>query len=144
MLLKESGDWHAKANNRNGSSIRTLPRVLSDYKTNGEYLQDVNEALDELFFKRPENNETKLENYYDKLIEKYNNEIGQKALLEKANLLMKQKRYQDILGMQDALAEFHDRFDLKGEKLVYEAANPLRCKRWKKRMSNDDRLNRNL
>lgn len=85
----------------------------------------MNEALDELFFKRPENNETKLENYYDKLIEKYNNEIGQKALLEKANLLMKQKRYQDVLGMQDALAKVPGSFDLKGEELVYEAAKSL-------------------
>ena len=124
LLLKESGDWHAKANETEAAYGR-YQEYLSDYKTNGEYLQDVNEALDELFFKRPENNETKLENYYDKLIEKYNNEIGQKALLEKANLLMKQKRYQDILGMQDALAKVPDRFDLKGEELVYEAAKSL-------------------
>jgi hypothetical protein len=124
LLLKESGDWHAKANEVEKAHER-YQEYLSEYKNNGEYVQQVRESLDELFFKLKENNETKLAQYYDKLIEEYHNEIGQKALLEKANLLLKQKRYEEVLALQDALSKLPDRFDLKPEELIYEAAKRL-------------------
>jgi hypothetical protein len=98
---------------------------LSDYKNSGEYVQEVNESLDELFFKLSENNETKLANYYDKLIEKYSNEIGQKALLEKAKLLLKQQRFEEVLVLQKELEKVPDRFEIKPEELIYEAAKSL-------------------
>lgn len=124
LLLKESGDWHAKANEVDKAHER-YQEYLSEYKNNGAYVQEVKESLDELFFKLKENNETKLEKYYDKLIEEYNNEIGQKALLEKANLLLKQKRYEEVLALQDALSKLPDRFEIKPEEIIYEAARLL-------------------
>ena len=124
LLLKESGDWHAKANEVEAAHTR-YQEYLADYKNSGEYVQEVNESLDELFFKRSENNETKLANYYDKLIEKYSNEIGQKALLEKAKLFLKQQRYEEVLGLQKELGKLPDRFEIKPEELIYEAAKAL-------------------
>ena len=121
LLLKESGDWHAKANEVDVAHAR-YQEYLSDYKNSGEYVQEVTESLDELFFKLNENNETKLANYYDKLIETYNNEIGQKALLEKAKLLLKQKRYDEVLKLQKDLEKVPDRYEIKSEELIYEAA----------------------
>jgi len=124
LLLKESGDWHAKANEVEAAHAR-YQEYLNDYKNSGDYVQEVTESLDELFFKLNENNETKLANYYDKLIEKYNNEIGQKALLEKAKLLLKQERFEEVLNLQKELERVPDRFEIKPEELVYEAAKAL-------------------
>ena len=124
LLLKESGDWHAKANEVEAAHAR-YQEYLNDYKNSGDYVQEVTESLDELFFKLNENNETKLANYYDKLIEKYNNEIGQKALLEKAKLFLKQQRFEEVLTLQKELERVPDRFDIKPEELVYEAAKDL-------------------
>ena len=124
MLLKESGDWHAKANEVEAAHAR-YQEYLADYKNSGEFVQEVTESLDELFFKLNENNETKLADYYDKLIEKYNNEIGQKALLEKAKLLLKQQRYQEVLNLQKELSNVPDRYEIKPDELIYEAAKAL-------------------
>jgi len=124
LLLKESGDWHAKANEIEAAHKR-YQEYLNDYKNDGNYVQEVTESLDALFFKLKENNETKLANYYDKLIGTYDNEIGQKALLEKAKLLLKQKRYEEVLALQDALAKVPDHFEIKPDEMIYEAAKSL-------------------
>jgi len=131
LLLKESGDWHAKANDVEVAHAR-YQEYLSDYKNSGSYVQEVNESLDELFFKLNENNETKLANYYDKLIENYSNEIGQKALLEKAKLLLKQQRFEEVLALQKELSRVPDRFDIKPEELIYEAAKLLALQKLQK------------
>ena len=123
-ILKENGDWNAKANNIE-TAYNRYQEYLAEYKNNGEFIKDVTESLDELFFKRVENNETKLANYYDKLIDNYNNEIGQKALLEKAKLLLKQQRFLDVLALQKALEKVPDTHEIKPQELIYEAALSL-------------------
>jgi len=100
-LLRDSGLWHAKANEVKDAYDR-LQQYLAEYKY-GDYRDDVQTALDELFFELNETNQTKLANYYDELIEKYKNKIGDKATIEKAKLLLSQKRYKDVLKMQDSL-----------------------------------------
>ncbi|ACZ11190.1 tetratricopeptide repeat protein [Sulfurospirillum deleyianum] len=125
ILLKESGDWHAKANEVEAAHSR-YKEYLAAYKNTGDYVQEVTESLDTLFFRLNENNETKLAAYYDTLIEKYaNNEIGQRALLEKANLLLKQKAYAKVLALEEALTPLPETFDLKPAELIYAAAKGL-------------------
>ncbi|WP_333803039.1 tetratricopeptide repeat protein [Sulfurospirillum sp.] len=131
LLLKESGDWHAKANEVEAAHAR-YQEYLADYKNSGDYVQEVTESLDELFFKLNENNETKLANYYDKLIENYNNEIGQKALLEKAKLLLKQQRFEEVLALQNELGKVPDRYEIKPEELIYGAAKSLALQKLQK------------
>ena len=101
FLVRDSGLWHAKANDIKEAYDR-LQQYLEEYKY-GDYKDDVQISLDELFFELNETNETKLANYYDELIEKYQNKIGDKAVVEKAKLLLSQKRYEDVLKMQSAL-----------------------------------------
>ena len=101
VLVRDSGLWHAKANDVKQAYDR-LQQYLKEYK-HGDYKDDVQTSLDELFFELKETNETKLANYYDELIEKYNNKIGDKAVVEKAKLLLSQERYEDVLKMQSAL-----------------------------------------
>jgi len=131
LLLKESGDWHAKANEVEAAHTR-YQEYLAEYKNSGDYVQEVTESLDELFFKLNENNETKLANYYDKLIENYNNEIGQKALLEKAKLLLKQQRFEEVLALQNELGKVPDRYEIKPEELIYGAAKSLALQKLQK------------
>ncbi len=123
-LLKESGDWHAKAGNIEEAYAR-YQEYLAEYNNGGEFQEEVKERLDELFFKRTENNETLLAQYYDTLIEKYSNAIGEKALIEKAKLLLKQEKYEDLLALEEALLKVADTLDAKPESLIYEAAKAL-------------------
>ena len=101
LLVRDSGLWHAKANDIKEAYDR-LQQYLVEYKY-GDYKDDVQTSLDELFFELNETNETKLANYYDELIEKYDNKIGDKAVDEKAKLLLSQERYEDVLKMQSTL-----------------------------------------
>ena len=100
-LLKDSGIWHAKANDVE-IAYEKLEKYLKDYK-NGDFTDVVQSALDELFFELNETNETKLAKYYDTLIEKYKNKIGDRAVVEKAKLLLSKKRYTDVLKMEESL-----------------------------------------
>ena len=127
VLLKESGDWHAKAGHIEEAYTR-YQQYLSEYKNGGEFIEEVKEQLDELFFKRNESNETVLAQYYDTLIEKYTNAIGEKALVEKAKLLLKQEKYEDVLALEEPLLKVSDALEAKPESLIYEAAYALALK----------------
>ncbi len=121
LLLKQSGDWHAKAGEVEKAYAR-YQEYLSEYK-HGAYVEDVKERLDELFFKRKENNETLLTSHYDTLIERYsNNAIGEKALVEKAKLLLKQGNYEALLALEEPLLKQTSVQDIKPEELIYEGA----------------------
>jgi tetratricopeptide (TPR) repeat protein len=120
-LVRDSGLWHAKANDVQKAYER-LQQYLKEYKY-GEYKDDVQIALDELFFELNETNETKLANYYDELIEKYKNKIGDKATIEKAKLLLNQKRYKDVLKMQNSLDYISE--SNSTNEYVLDAANAL-------------------
>ncbi|MDD3462216.1 MAG: hypothetical protein PHW07_01090 [Sulfurospirillaceae bacterium] len=121
--LKESGDWHVKANDVPKAYDR-YKEYLNEYK-NGSYLGEVEEKLDALFFDLKENNETKLENYYDKLIGSYDNKIGDRATIEKGKLLLKQKRFYDVLEMEDALRRSSDGNNSEIETIINTSAQSL-------------------
>lgn len=124
LLIKESGDWHAKAGNVEKAYAR-YQGYLSDYKNGGDYIDEVRERLDELFFKRNETNESLLATHYDKLIDQYNNTIGHKALAEKAKLLLKQGKYEAVLELVPSLSKLPESQDIHPESLIYEAAQGL-------------------
>jgi len=121
VLIRDSGLWHAKANDIKEAYDR-LQQYIKEYKY-GEYKEDVQTSLDELFFELNETNETKLANYYDELIEKYKNKIGDKAVVEKAKLLLSQERYEDVLKMKASLEYVSD--DNTTSEYVASAANAL-------------------
>ncbi len=121
VLVRDSGLWHAKANDIQQAYNR-LEQYLKEYKY-GAYRDEVQTSLDELFFELNETNETKLANYYDKLIDKYKNKIGDKAVVEKAKLLLSQERYEDVLKMQASL-EYVSESNTTSEHIT-SAANAL-------------------
>lgn len=123
LLLRESGDWYAKANEINKAYARYM-----DYKKrfkDGLYIEEVKKALDALFFKLKETNATKLAKYYDVLISKYNNEIQDKAVIEKTKLLLKQKKYKQVLKMQEMLKKAVDKNSSLAKDLLDSAATAL-------------------
>ncbi len=120
-VLKDSGIWHAKANDVE-EAYNMLEKYLKEYKY-GNYREEVQAALDELFFELKETNTTKLAKYYDELIKKYNNKIGDRAVLEKAKLLLSQKRYADVLKMQKSLEYASDNNSTVKE--IIQAASAL-------------------
>lgn len=122
LWLKENGDWHAKAGEIE-KAHKLYQEYLDKYRNGGEYVNEVKERLDELFFKRNETNETVLSNYYDKLIENYTtNAIGEKALIEKAKLLLKQGAFKGVLELEENLLKVSEAHGVKPEELIYEAA----------------------
>lgn len=124
LLLKESGDWHAKADEVQEAYNR-YQTYLSDYKNSGEYVEEVTTSLDELFFKLKETDEVKLAEYYDKLIKNYTNAIGEKALAEKAKLLFKQGKFQEVLAIKEELLKISTQHGIDPENLIYDAAKSL-------------------
>ncbi len=123
LLLRESGDWYAKANEINKAYARYM-----DYKKlykDGLYIQEVKKALDALFFKIKETNTTKLAAYYDVLISKYDNGIRDKAVIEKTKLLLKEKKYEKVLKMQNMLERAVDKNSTVAKDLLDLAATAL-------------------
>jgi len=123
LLLKESGDWYAKANKVNKAYAR-----YKEYKTtykDGLYVDEVNRALDSLFFKLKETNTTKLAKYYDVLISRYNNGIRDKAVIEKTKLLLKERKYKQVLKMQKMLETAVDKNSSVAKDLLNSAATVL-------------------
>lgn len=135
QLLKESGDWHALAGEVEKAYAR-YQDYLREYKE-GEYAQEVKERLDELFFKREESNESKLLEHYDTLIQTYQNAISEKALIEKAKLLLKQGHFEEVLALKESLLKVPDTYGVVPESLLYEAAQALALKRLDEKKCSD-------
>lgn len=133
-IMRDNGLWYANAHEVT-KAYNGLQRYLNEYKS-GDFREEVQESMDRLFFELNETNETKLANYYDELIEKYKNNIGDKAVVEKAKLLLSQKRYEDVLKMQDVLLQVSDDNSTQIQQIVSEAASSLT----KNSMNNDDCL----
>ncbi len=123
ILLKESGDWYAKANKIN-KAYEAYQKYKKEYK-DGIYIDEVNKALDSLFFRIRENNTTKLLKYYDVLIKKYDNDISDKAVIEKAKLLYKEKRYDSVLKMKEQLEKVVDSNSTSVLNLIKESAKEI-------------------
>lgn len=102
VLLKNLGLQLAKAG-KNTEALKRFNEYLSTYKY-GEYVEEVRRAKDGLFFEEGDRNTTGDIKKYNDLIERYGNDsVGQKALYKKAQLLLKEKKYKEVLDMESDL-----------------------------------------
>ena len=105
-LLKDTGLWYGQA-----QEVAKAHTYLSRYQeefASGEFADEVQEGLDRLFFELSETNTTKLEAYYDTLRERYDNEISNKAVVEKIKLFTNEKRYLEALDLDSAVGDMED------------------------------------
>ncbi len=101
-LLKNVGIWLAKTDQKQ-EALDALNRYLQTYKY-GTYEEDVQAAKDSLFFESEDENLTTRLKKYNELIDIYGDDtIGERAVYEKAKLLLHNKMYGDILAMKDSL-----------------------------------------
>ena len=107
LALKNYGLSLINTNNVN-LAYNTLKRYESEFK-DGDYIAQVEQGLDRLFFELKEDNATKLNDYYNLLKEKYGKtEIGQKALKEQVALFLKNRQYYEILNLTSQIRDLND------------------------------------
>ena len=92
----------AKAGKRS-EALKRFNEYLSTYKY-GDYVEEVRRAKDGLFFDEGDQKSTSEIKKYNDLIERYGDDsVGQKALYKKAQLLVKEKKYKEVLDMESDL-----------------------------------------
>lgn len=131
-LLKESGIWLSKTEDKK-DSLELLNRYITEF-SDGQYITEVKFAKDSLFFElNDENNTQKLEKY-DSLMEEYSGDtIANRALYEKAKLLIQNAKYNEALKLEPKLLnldeqEFKDVKDLIKEAAIGTMKESLKAK----------------
>ncbi len=112
-IIRDIGIWLSELDDK-PAAYKALKRYQTLYG-DSDYSAEVQRALDTLFYAPEEANTSALLTEYTGLEEKYaNQEIGQKASLEKAKLYYKDKQYQSVLDMQGTSVENEvEYFDLQ-------------------------------
>ena len=119
-LLKNRALWLAKTKDKE-AALKALNAYLKQFPE-GDYSDLIQTVKDGLFFDNEDANvSSKLANY-DKLIQEYaGDEIGKRALYEKAKLLLKEKKYASVIDLKDQLVAIEENFsDIKN--IIKEAA----------------------
>ncbi len=138
-LKKNIAYWNEKAKN-NDKAIALYKQYLEDEKY-GKYRDFVSERLDKIMLNSDEKNETKKLAYLDTIMIRYKEDaIYAKALLAKANILLKDAKYKEILAMKEPLKKYG------GETLLREVAKKQLAidyhdKRCKEAVSLEDEYN---
>ncbi len=102
LLLRNLGLQLAKSEKRT-EALKRFNEYLETYKF-GEYIEEIRRAKDGLFFEDGDKNTTKDIKKYNDLIERYGEDsVGRKALYKKAQLLLKEKKYKEILNIESEL-----------------------------------------
>ncbi|WP_244924461.1 tetratricopeptide repeat protein [Caminibacter mediatlanticus] len=88
-------------------SLYFIDRYLKEFPY-GDYSDNAKSLRDKILFNLPESNLTKKLNQIEKIIKNYEGEIKQKAIVKKARILFKLKKYDEILKMEDLLNKIPD------------------------------------
>ncbi|MDD5211723.1 MAG: tetratricopeptide repeat protein [Sulfuricurvum sp.] len=102
QLLKNLGLLYASAGEKD-KALKRFDEYLKMYPYGAGY-EEVKRAKDGLFFEKTEpKGEAGIKKYND-LIDHYGNDpVGQKALYKKAQLLLKEEKYQEVLAIENDL-----------------------------------------
>jgi len=101
-LLSDKALWLAKTSQKKEALV-ALNKYIKAFP-DGDFINKVDIAKDALFFETSDSNATVKLAEYNKLIETYPNDtIGERAIYEKAKLLLKEKRYFDVLDFKNKL-----------------------------------------
>ncbi len=122
-LLRRRALWLAKTKDK-----KRAIEALNDYMKkfpDQSYIDAIQTAKDRLFFDDNDTNTSRKLAGYDKLMRKYaGDDIAQRALYEKAKLLLKEKNYESVLDLKDSLEELQEKY-IDVEDIIREAATGL-------------------
>ncbi len=103
-MLKDIGLWLSETEDK-PAAYKALKRYLDKYG-DSDYTQEVQVALDSLFYTPDDANKSALIAEYESLENKYaDQEIGQKAAIQRARLYYEDKQYQAVLDMEGSGVE---------------------------------------
>jgi len=120
-LLKDMGKWLSKTDKKQ-KALLALNRYIKEYQY-GTYESEVQVAKDALFFDTTDDNLTTRLVKYDKLIEEYSSDtIGNRAIYEKAKLLLKNKMYRDVLDLKSSILLLDSEIYGDKEDIIKDAA----------------------
>ena len=121
ILLSEHALWLSKTEDR-VKALEALNKYLKQFP-DGEYIDEVQVAKDALFFETADLNATAKLSEYELLIQEYPNDtIGDRAIYEKAKLMLGEKMYRDVLNFKATLLGLDDEKYADLEAIVRDAA----------------------
>jgi len=101
-ILSQKALWLSQTQEKKKALI-SLNRYIKSFP-DGDFINEVDIAKDALFFETSDSNATARLAEFDKLIETYPNDtIGNRAIYEKAKLLLAEKMYFDLLEFKETL-----------------------------------------
>jgi tetratricopeptide (TPR) repeat protein len=119
--LKDIALWLAKTQDKQKALI-ALNKYLEQFP-DGDYINEVQIAKDALFFDTTDANVSTRLSEYNKLIEEYTNDtIGNRAIYEKAKLLLGSASYNEILDMKEDILQLDAEVYADKEDIVTNAA----------------------
>ena len=135
-LLKDSGLRLAQTDDK-ADAIKLLNRYLKEFPY-GMYDKQVTTAKDSLFFENNDENVTAKLSKYDELMQTYKNDsIANKALYMKAQLLLDNGKYQEVLDIKSQLDKLDPTVYKDTSKISTQAAGELMKERLKEGKCND-------
>ena len=103
-------------------ALKRFNEYLDTYKF-GDYAGEVRRAKDGLFFEEKEGNVSEGLQKYDDLIARYGDDsVGRKALYKKAQLLLKQDKYREVLDLENELYRLDTTEYPEAHKLISQSA----------------------
>ena len=121
ILLKNKALWLAKTTYKSEALI-----ALNDYMqiySDGVFLDEVQTAKDGLFFDTTDLNTSAKIDEYNKLIEEYaDDSIGNRAVYEKAKLLLENEMYSDVLYFRNQLLDLDEEIYNDANSIITESA----------------------
>ncbi|PNV82308.1 MAG: flagellar protein [Sulfurimonas sp.] len=120
-LVRNVGIWLSKTQMKK-EALLALNKYLELFK-DGMYAQEVQIAKDALFFDVSDENASVKLNTYDKLMQEYQNDsIGNKAIYEKAKLLLQNERFAEALAMEQELLKLNPQEYQDTQEIITQAA----------------------
>ncbi len=119
--LSQKGLWLANTDDKENALI-AINRYIKEFP-DGDYINKVDIAKDELFFDVVDLNATHRLLEYDRLIQEYlNDTIGERATYEKAKLLLSEEMFLSVLDMQEELLNLDNEKFSDINKIIHDGA----------------------
>ncbi len=120
-LLRDRAIWLSKAEDKQ-KALLALNDYINQFE-DGVFIEAVEVAKDELFFDTSDANYSVKLAELDYLIEEYDTDtIGNRAVYEKAKLLLEYKKYSEVLEIEESILELDAEFFEDKEDIIVDSA----------------------